>query len=194
MPRHGTLSEPRGFEVTGTSAAKLLWVLLPLLAGVALSLYATGGRMLGDSSLQGVSLSPPWYTAGGAAGWSVLVLLALALLFAWTFFNRRIQLHDGTLEVRSTFYRRRVKVADLLLDQATQVDLTRDRRFALRFKTNGFALPGFHSGHYRLRGGGKGFVLITDIHQVLALPVRDGSTLLLSVEQPQQLLDALRRA
>jgi len=187
-------SEPREFDVVEISTARLLWVLLPMLAAIALSLYATGGRMFGDSHAPAVSLSAPWFTLGGAAGWSVLVVLGLALLLSWKFFNRRVQLRDGMLEVRSTFYRRRVPVADLLLDQARQVDLKRDCPFALRYKTNGYALPGFYSGHYRLRGGGKGFVLVTDVHRVLAIPVRDGSTLLLSVEQPQRLLDALRRA
>ncbi len=187
-------SEPREFDVVATSAAGLLWILLPMLTAAALGLYATGGRMVGDSHVPAFSLSPPWFTLGGGAGWSVLVVLVLALLFSWKFFNRKVQLHDGMLDVRSTFYRRRVAVKDLLLDQAARVDLKRDRQFALRYKTNGYALPGFHSGHYRLRGGGKGFVLVTDVHNVLAIPVRDGSTLLLSVDQPRQLLEALRQA
>jgi hypothetical protein len=40
--------------------------------------------------------------------------------------------------------------------------------------------------------GGKGFCLITDNRRVLILPLRDGSTLMLSPEQPRALLDALR--
>ncbi len=187
-------SEPRVFDVAATSAAGLLWTLLPMLVAAALALYASGGRMFGHGHAPAFSLSPPWFTLGGGAGWSILVLLALALLFSWTFFRRKVQLHGGVLDVRSTFYRRRVAVKDLLLDQAAQVDLRRDGRFALRYRSNGYALPGFHSGHYRLRGGGKGFVLVTDVHNVLAIPVRDGSTLLLSVDQPRQLLEALRQA
>jgi len=54
-------------------------------------------------------------------------------------------------------------------------------------------MPGFYSGHFRLQGGGKGFALVTDRTRVLALPVSDGSTLLLSLERPQVLLDALRK-
>ena len=35
---------------------------------------------------------------------------------------------------------------------------------------------------------------MTDVHRVLVIPVRDGPTLLLSLAEPQSLLDALRRA
>ncbi|TGQ61265.1 hypothetical protein EN855_033645, partial [Mesorhizobium sp. M1C.F.Ca.ET.212.01.1.1] len=66
-------------------------------------------------------------------------------------------------------------------------------RYGIRFKTNGYAMPGFYSGHFRLQGGGKGFALVTDRSRVLVLPVRDGSALLLSLDRPQVLLDALRK-
>ena len=54
-------------------------------------------------------------------------------------------------------------VADLLLDQAEVVDLSRDRRYGIRFKTNGYSMPGFYSGHFRLQGG----YLVDQRHTVL---------------------------
>jgi hypothetical protein len=53
---------------------------------------------------------------------------------------------------------------------------------------------GFAAGHFRLREKfGKAFCLLTDRQRVLWLPLRDGKTqLLLSLERPQALLDALR--
>ena len=55
-------------------------------------------------------------------------------------------------------------------------------------------MPGFHAGRFRLREKfGKAFCLLTDRHRVLWLPLRDGKDqLLLSLEQPQALLDALK--
>lgn len=50
------------------------------------------------------------------------------------------------------------------------------------------------SGHFRMRGGGKAFCLLTDYSRVLVLPLRDGSMLLLSPEHPRALLDALKQA
>jgi hypothetical protein len=140
-----------------------------------------------------VTLSPPWFRMGGSAAWSLLVIAVLGIGLGAAFFRRRVELADNVLDVRSTMYRRRVPVAQLRLDQAEVVDLQRDPRYGIRFKTNGYAMPGFYSGHFRLQGGAKGFALVTNRARVLALPVRDGSTLLLSLDRPQALLEALRK-
>jgi len=123
----------------------------------------------------------------------VIALLGIGLGKA--FYRRRVELAGDVVDVRSTMSRRqvRVPVAQLRLDQAEVVALQRDRRYGIRVKTNGYSMPGFYSGHFRLQGGGKGFALVTDRARVLALPVSDGSTLLLSVDRPQALLDALRK-
>jgi len=140
-----------------------------------------------------VTLSPPFFLVGGSAAWSLAVIVLMGVGLGWAFFRRRVELADNVLDVRSTLYRRRTPVADLLLDQAEVVDLGRDRRYGIRFKTNGYSMPGFYSGHFRLQGGGKGFALVTDRARTLVIPVRGGSTLLLSLERPQTLLEALRK-
>ena len=58
--------------------------------------------------------------------------------------------------------------------------------------TFGTAMPGYSAGHFRLRDRSRGFLLLTDRRKVLALPERGGRTLLLSLERPQALLDALQ--
>jgi len=140
-----------------------------------------------------VTLSPPFFLMGGSAAWSLAVIVLMGIGLGWAFFRRRVELAGNVLDVRSTLYRRRTPVADLLLDQAEVVDLSRDRRYGIRFKTNGYSMPGFYSGHFRLQGGGKGFALVTDRARTLVIPVRGGSTLLLSLERPQALLEALRK-
>ena len=102
--------------------------------------------------------------------------------------NPDIQPRDAAL------YRKRVPVADLDLERARVVNL--DERTELRpwLKSNGMSMPGFQAGHFRLRGDfGKAFCLLTQRERVLSLPLRDGKAqLLLSLEQPQALLGALR--
>ncbi|HIE5097294.1 PH domain-containing protein [Stenotrophomonas maltophilia] len=186
-------SDPRPFEVTASSPLRVLWVVLPLLAAFAACLYAQLYKTPATAPWIEVTFSPPWFRMGGSAAWSLLVIAALAIGLGAAFFRRRVELDDDILDVRSTMYRRRVAVAQLRLEQAEVVDLGHDRRYGIRFKTNGYAMPGFYSGHFRLKGGGKGFALVTDRARVLALPVSDGSTLLLSVERPQMLLEALRK-
>ena len=101
--------------------------------------------------------------------------------------RRSVALVDNVLDVRAALFRERTPTADIDLERA-RVDL----RPAL--KTMGMSLPGFHAGRFRLRGKlVKAFCLITDRSRVLWLPLHNGKDqLLLSVERPQDLLDALR--
>lgn len=172
---------------------RVLWIVLPLLAAFVACVYAQLYKAPANAPWIEVALSPPWFRMGGSAAWSLLVIAVLGIGLGAAFFRRRVELDDNVLDVRSTMYRRRVPVAQLRLDQAEVVDLQRDRRYGIRVKTNGYSVPGFYSGHFRLHGGGKGFALVTDRARVLALPVSDGSTLLLSVDRPQALLDALHK-
>ncbi|MCF3480977.1 hypothetical protein GUV60_13160 [Stenotrophomonas maltophilia] len=186
-------SDPKQYEVAESSPLRVLWIVLPLLAAFVACLYAQLYKAQASAPWIEVTLSPPWFRMGGSAAWSLLVIAVLGIGLGAAFFRRRVELADNVLDVRSTMYRRRVPVAQLRLDQAEVVDLQRDPRYGICFKTNGYAMPGFYSGHFRLQGGAKGFALVTNRARVLALPVRDGSTLLLSLDRPQALLDALRK-
>ncbi|WP_312111542.1 PH domain-containing protein [Stenotrophomonas indicatrix] len=186
-------SDARPFEVAESSSLRVLWVLLPLLAVLGVGMWAQLHDNRSEAPWMEVTLSPPFFLMGGSAAWSLAVIVLMGIGLGWAFFRRRVELAGNVLDVRSTLYRRRTPVADLLLDQAEVVDLSRDRRYGIRFKTNGYSMPGFYSGHFRLQGGGKGFALVTDRARTLVIPVRGGSTLLLSLERPQALLEALRR-
>jgi len=186
-------SDARPFEVAESSSLRVLWVLLPLLAVLGVGMWAQLHDNRSEAHWMEVTLSPPFFLMGGSAAWSLAVIVLMGIGLGWAFFRRRVELAGNVLDVRSTLYRRRTPVADLLLDQAEVVDLSRDRRYGIRFKTNGYSMPGFYSGHFRLQGGGKGFALVTDRARTLVIPVRGGSTLLLSLERPQALLEALRK-
>ena len=118
----------------------------------------------------------------------VLAVLLLAMK------RRAVALQDGILDIRAAMYRKRIAIAELDLQRARMVNLEERTELRPLVKTNGMSLPGFHAGHFRLREKfGKAFCLLTDRRRVLWLPLRDGkSQVLLSLRQPQALLDALR--
>ncbi|MFI3487881.1 hypothetical protein, partial [Klebsiella pneumoniae] len=155
-------SDPKPFDVAESSPLRVLWIVLPLLAAFVACLYAQLYKAPASAPWIEVTLSPPWFRMGGSAAWSLLVIALLGIGLGTAFFRRRVELAGDVLDVRSTMYRRRVPVAQLRLDQAEVVDLQRDRRYGIRVKTNGYSMPGFYSGHFRLQGGGKGFALVTD--------------------------------
>lgn len=106
--------------------------------------------------------------------------------------RRRITLEHGVLVVAATFYTRRTPVASFDLAHARIANLDERTEFRPGLKANGYGLPGFQAGHFRLRNRAKAFCLLTSQTRVLILPQQDGAFLLLSPEHPQALLDALR--
>jgi hypothetical protein len=108
---------------------------------------------------------------------------------------RREASFDGKrLQVKAAYYTRRAPLSEFLLDQAQVVDLTRDATLKPMLKTNGYGVPGFWAGHFRLRDRRKAFCLVTDPAKVLALPHADGRIWLLGLTHPQAVLDILRRS
>lgn len=172
----------RRFAVTpppayATWTIVMLGVAVPLIA-IAIG-YATAPRPLTDL----------------AQAWPLVVILPLTLgvmLFALK--RRSVELASGMLDVRAALFRQRTPVADIDLERARVVDLAERTELHPLLKTNGMSLPGFQAGRFRLRGQfGKAFCLVTDRRRVLWLPLRDGKAqLLLSLEDPQALLEALR--
>lgn len=123
----------------------------------------------------------------------VIIPAVLALLF-FAMKRRSVALVGNVLDVRAAFFRERTPIADIDLERARLVDLAERMDLRPAVKTMGMSLPGFHAGRFRLRGKlAKAFCLITDRQRVLWLPLRNGKDqLLLSVERPQDLLEALR--
>lgn len=128
------------------------------------------------------------------AGAALLVLVVAAGASAVGLKRKRVVLDGDRLQVVAGLFSHTVAAATIDLERARVVDL--DERTELRpaIKTFGMSLPGYHAGHFRLRQKlGKAFCLLTDRRRVLWLPLRDGRQhLLLSLEHPQALLDALR--
>ena len=121
----------------------------------------------------------------------VVFVLGLSLL---SMKRRSVALIGHVLDVRAALFRERTPIADIDFERARMVDLAERTDLRPVIKTMGMSLPGFQAGRFRLRGKlAKAFCLITDRQRVLWLPLHNGKDqLLLSVERPQDLLDAMR--
>jgi hypothetical protein len=131
-----------------------------------------------------------WLRASPAFA-AVLVLLPLA---AWRIARRSVRLDARGLDVFRLPWSRVIPVAELELDRAEVVDLAQRPPLRPTLKLVGSRVPGYCSGYFRLRGGARAAVAITDARRVLVLPRRNGNYVLLSLENPASLLEALRRA
>lgn len=171
--------EPVDFRVTPPGRAP--WLTLAAI-GVGLPLVVISAAL----SERHVPPLPELVAIG--TGIAVLMLGLAALMR-----RRSVRIEDGLLVVRAGPYTLRLPPAALELERARVVDLDERRELQPRWKTNGYALPGFYAGHFRSAGlRERLFCLLTARRRVLLLPTRDHRRLLLSLQQPQALLDALR--
>lgn len=164
-----------------------LCVLLPILVTTAMLLAIKGG-------------DTHWDFAGGdpvMVGAAIIGVESLLMSAIWALLDRamrrhRLALSADSLEVKTSFYSRIVPLPDLRLDQARVVDLHERTEFKPGLKTNGYSVPGFHSGHFRLRNREKAFVAIAGERRALWLPTVRDAGLLLQLQQPDALLNRLR--
>jgi len=184
-------SDPRLQLVPVDASARLLLfflcVLLPLIITAVSLLWASPGA----APVKPASGSPALASAAILAG---LLALTLALWFVLdrAMLRHRVQLTASRLEVKSSFYSQSLPLSELQLGQARVIDLDEHKGYKPRIKSNGFALPGFSSGYFRLRNGHKAFVAIAGGPRVLWLPTSNGRDLLLQPRQPDALLQRLR--
>lgn len=173
-------------EFTIVPPGKSTWVTL-----LALALIVPLG------ALTGIVVTTPAGEMGKvlpalALGVGVSVLVAGFLFFSLR--RLRVNIDGDRLVVRAALYARRVPLDDLDVKAARIVDLDAVSEWRPALRMNGIGLPGASIGHFRGRSFRRRFFCaLTSRQRVLVLPERIGERfLLLSLEKPQALLEALQ--
>lgn len=125
---------------------------------------------------------------------ALLAMPLVAGLLAASMHSRRVELLPGRLRVRRWPIPRSFALDSLDLDRARIADLRTESGLQPVMKLIGSRLPGFRAGWFRLRDGQRAYVLSSTGSRALYLPRKDGSALVLAVERPEALLQALRDA
>lgn len=123
---------------------------------------------------------------------SLLGIAIIALGIGWSLRRCSVAIEDGHLLVKAGLFRTKRRTADFDLNAARIVNLKDAPTLKPGLKLFGLWLMGYAGGYFWLRDRSTAFVLLTDASRVLVLPDRKGRKLLLSMEQPQALLDALQ--
>ncbi len=129
----------------------------------------------------------------GIAGLILMSVLLVLGVFAYASRQARFEVSDAGLTIRGDFYGRHLAAAALKTQEARALDLTRERDYALAWRTNGAGFPGYSSGWFRLTNGEKALVFVTDRRRVVYLPTRKSYAVLLSVAEPERFLETLRQ-
>ncbi len=137
------------------------------------------------------SAKPLWFVA--------VVCVVLAVVFvalAWTAYSARhsrVEIQGDHLRLVGDFWGRRIPFSLLDMSRIRIVDLNRTPEYYPKRRTLGTGLPGYASGWFRLRGGEKALVYLTNRQHVVYMPTSAGYVLLLSIEEPERFVAALRQ-
>lgn len=181
----------RRFAVVEPRSAIIVVALLGAALLALTGLMVARARGLADT----VQWSTPWPLPSAMQAmlpWALAACAALGFAGLCTLYCRRsVALEAGTLVIRAGLNTRRVPAMAIELERARIIDLEAVSELQPSRMTLGSSLPGYRAGWFRSRQWGKGFYLLTERRRVLWLPERDGTHLLLSLQQPQALLAAL---
>ncbi len=98
------------------------------------------------------------------------------------------------LRLRGDLYGRLIPRAQLRVDLARRVDLTRDTELRPTWRRMGTGLPGYQAGWFRLRNGDKALLYLTDRARAVYLPTTAGYSVLISPADPDGFLARLKGA
>jgi hypothetical protein len=133
---------------------------------------------------------------GGAIGIVALVLvvsLAVYALIATLAARGSIRATREGLELRSAFYRVRLRRDEIDAAGIRAVDGAKGSPYALAWRTNGVAFPGFQAGWFRTRSRERAFVVRSGTRCV-AIPTTKGFVVLLGADDAGRAAQALKTA
>jgi hypothetical protein len=129
----------------------------------------------------------------GALTLLFLGILILFLFMAWSAHHIRFELDAGTLRLRGDLWSRSIATSNLRLSEAQIVDAGSHPFYRPKRKTSGSALPGYYTGWFKLANGEKALLYLSDRRRAVYIPTTEGYSLLLSPQNPDAFLAALRR-
>lgn len=127
------------------------------------------------------------------AGLLMALVLGALLLSLYGSRAARFDVSSEGLRLRGDFYGRFIPTSDLLAAEARRVDLTREPSLRLKVRTLGTGLPGYQAGWFRLAGGDKALVYLTDRSRAVHVPTRSGYAVIVTPADPDRFVEAIRR-
>jgi hypothetical protein len=131
----------------------------------------------------------------------LLILLSAMIVIALVGFvavrsarSTTFTISDEGLRITSAAFSDVIPFSELRSDAAARVDFTADPKLAPRLRTWGISVGQYRSGWFRLRNREKALLHVTDNSRVVRIPTTRGYDVLLSPDDPDGFLRALRTA
>jgi len=128
-----------------------------------------------------------------AATIAPLVILLATLMILRALNRGGVYVDQGELVVKPGIGSKRIALSALRRHGLSIVDLSERTELKPVLKLWGTSLPGFAGGRFRLRNGDNAICLLLDRTRVSYLRSDDGTAVLLSLREPEQLRELLQR-
>ena len=128
-------------------------------------------------------------------GFAILWLGVIALFVGIMVSAHNIQyaINPQGLTIKNAiFYGRTIRKDEIAIDGARIINLNEEPAYKPALRTNGIGLPGFQSGWFRLKNKEKALLFVTDYQKVLYLPTTKHYSLLISVTDPETMLEKMK--
>jgi hypothetical protein len=119
----------------------------------------------------------------------VVGVLGAALLSAR---GATFEVSAAGLRLRGDLYGRLIPMEQLRAESASRVDFKAMPELTPVRRTMGTGLPGYRAGWFRLKNGERALVYLTDDTRAVHIPTTAGYNVLLSPQEPDRFLAALR--
>ncbi len=124
-----------------------------------------------------------------------VIISSLALLFTIFYYRSqtsRLVLSPTKLQIFGDVTNYTVQLENLQLEQARILDLRLEPKLHAAFRTWGTGLPKYATGYFTLANEQKAFIFVSDDTRVVYIPAIQGEDILLSLEQPEEFMVALK--
>ncbi|HPT88747.1 MAG TPA: PH domain-containing protein [Bacillota bacterium] len=128
-------------------------------------------------------------------GFAILWLGVIALFVGIMVSAHNIQyaINPQGLTIKNAiFYGRTIRKDEIAIDGARIINLNEEPAYKPALRTNGIGLPGFQSGWFRLKNKEKALLFVTVYQKVLYLPTTKDYSLLISVTDPETMLEKMK--
>ena len=150
--------------------------------------------LAGLAAIRKVLRAEGWRRAVSLFGVVVVFVLAPFIFYAGYSANHTtLRVDDRGIELNTAFWGGLLHRDDLDLDRARIVSLNRaDADLRPTRRTGGTGLPGVKLGWFELANGHRALLALSDSSTAIHIPTHLGYDLLISPENPEQFLAALR--
>jgi hypothetical protein len=133
-----------------------------------------------------------WFI-GGLFAFLVAIPLLIVVVSCWPWSGRFLVSPEG-LKIEGSSYGRGFAMPVLRISEARRLSARDTSGYRPAWRTNGIGLPGYQAGWFQLRNQRKALLFVTDWSRSVIVPTEEGFTLLLSPDEPEEFLAALREA